>query len=192
MARFRNVIGGILIGLTVALCTTVGPAAAKEVLLTQDNVTRFLDTFKEMRDIAVTEGLKTGMDSNFQKNPIGAVLKAIKSSKLKTDAEKIAVKHGFADLKDWSGTGRSIAQAYLYINTGPARGIARETLDKNKDRAISELDKLGILTDKSKQKLKEGLDDISEALASEPPEQNTAVVKEMMPKIEDAVKSGVE
>ena len=106
MGGLRNLIGGILLGLAFATLLAGGPAAAKDTLLTEDSVSRFLASFGEMRDIAIAEGLKTGTDSEAAKNPLGAVLKAIKSSKLKTDAEKIAKAHGFADLKDWGVTGK--------------------------------------------------------------------------------------
>jgi hypothetical protein len=190
MDGFRHHFGGILFGLGLAVITTISPAAAKDVVLSQDNITRFLATFPEIRDLAVSEGLRTGTDSEAAKNPLGAVLKAIKSSKLKTDAEKIAVAHGFNDLKDWAGTGSSIAQAYVFITVGPARGIARDTLEKNKDAAIGELEKLGILTGSNKQKLKESLDSVTDALAKEPPPGNVAIVKQMQPEIEAAVKFG--
>ncbi len=191
MGGLRHLAGGILLGLTLAVFAAGGTAAAKQQLLTEDSVSRFLASFGEMRDIAIAEGLKTGADSEAAKNPLGAVLKAIKSSKLKTDAEKIAVTHGFADLKDWGGTGRSIAHAYLFITTGPARGIARETLNQNKDAAIKQLEKLGLLNETSKQKLKENLDSLEDQLASEPPPENVAVVKKMKPDIDAAVKLGV-
>jgi hypothetical protein len=190
MGGSRNFIGGILFGLAFAVMSIAGTAVAKETDLTQDNVSRFLASFTEMRDIAIGEGLKTGMDTDAAKNPLGAVLKAIKSSKLKIDAEKIAVAHGFADLKDWTGTGGAIAHSYVFITTGPARGIARETLEKNKDAAVNQLEKLGLLNDKSKQKLREGLDSVTDQLAKEPPPANVAVVKQMMPEIEAAVKIG--
>jgi hypothetical protein len=191
MGGLRNLVSGILLGLTLAVLAAGGTAAAKTQLLTEDSVSRFLASFGEMRDIAIAEGLKTGTDSQAAKNPLGAVLKAIKSSKLKNDAEKIAVAHGFADLKDWGGTGRSIAHAYLFITTGPARGIARETLNQNKDAAINQLEKLGLLNENSKQKLRENLDSLEDQLASEPPPENVAVVKKMKPDIDAAVKFGV-
>jgi hypothetical protein len=187
MDGFRNLIGGILLA-AFSVFATAGPAAAKDALLTQDSVSRFLASFGEMRAIAISEGLKTGMGSEAAKNPLGAVLKAIKTSKLKTEAEKIAIAHGFADLKDWAGSGRSIAQAYLFITVGPARGIARDTLEKNKDSAISQLEKLGLLNANSKQKLKENLDSIEDQLAREPPPENVAIVKQMKPDIDEAVK----
>ena len=125
MGGLRNLIGGILLGLAFATLLAGGPAAAKETILTEDSVSRFLASFGEMRDIAIAEGLKTGADSEAAKNPLGAVLKAIKSSKLKADAEKIAKAHGFADLKDWGVTGKAVAQAYLFITVGPAQGIGQ-------------------------------------------------------------------
>jgi hypothetical protein len=190
MGGLRNLICGVLFGLALAVTPAIGSATAKDMALTQDNVTRFLASFAEMRDIAIAEGLRTGTDSDAAKNPLGAVLKAIKSSKLKTDAEKIAVAHGFADLKEWAGTGGAIAQSYLFITTGPARGIARETLEKNKDAAISQLQKLGLVNANNKQKLKDNLDSVTDKLAKEPPPENVAVVKQMMPDIEAAVKIG--
>ncbi len=187
MNGFRNLMGGILLA-AFSVFAAAGPAAAKDTLLTQDSVSRFLASFGEMRAIAISEGLKTGMGSEAAKNPLGAVLKAIKTSKLKTEAEKIAIAHGFADLKDWAGSGRSIAQAYLFITVGPARGIARDTLEKNKDSAISQLEKLGLLNANSKQKLKENLDSLEDQLSREPPPENVAVVKQMKPDIDEAVK----
>jgi hypothetical protein len=191
MGRFKNLIGGVFFGLTLVLSGAIGAAAAKERLLTEDSVSRFLASFSEMRMIAMSEGLKASADSEAAKNPLGAVLKAIKSSKLKTEAGKIAAAHGFADLKDWSGVGRSIAHSYVFITVGPAHGIARETLEKNKDAAISQLEKLGLLSGRSKERLKENLDSLEDQLASEPPPENVAIVKKMKGDIEAAVKLGM-
>jgi flagellar motility protein MotE (MotC chaperone) len=187
----KNIIGGALFGLALVLSAAAGTAAAKERILTEDSVSRFLKSFSEMRAIAISEGLKTGADSEAAKNPLGAVLKAIKSSKLKTETAKIAAAHGFTDLKDWTGAGRSIAQAYLFITVGPARGIARQTLEKNKDATINQLEKFGLLNAKSKEKLKADLDSLEDQLASEPPPENVAIVTKMKGEIDAAVKFGV-
>ena len=191
MDDFKKRAGLILLGLVAAVLSAIGPAAAKDVALTPDSVSRFLASFSEMRAIAMIEGVQAGMDAETSKNPVGVIVKAIKSSKLQAQAQGIAVKHGFADIKDWSETGRAIGQAYLYVTAGPARGIARETLDKNKDTAIKELEKLGLLNEKQKERLRENLDDLSDQLAREPPPQNVAVVEEMKPDIEAAVKLGL-
>ena len=192
MGGLRNLIGGILLGLAFATLLAGGPASAKETILTEDSVSRFLASFGEMRDIAIAEGLKTGADSEAAKNPLGAVLKAIKSSKLKADAEKIAKAHGFADLKDWGVTGKSVAQAYLFITVGPAQGTAKAAVAQNKDNAIKQLEKLGLLNEASKQKLKENLDNLEDQLSREPPAENVAIVKKMKPDIDAAVKFGVD
>ncbi len=192
MADFVKRAGAILFGLVAAVLFTICPSVAKEVALTRDNVSRFLASFSEMRAIGLSEGMRAGMDAESTKNPVGVVVKAIKSSKLQTQARSIAVKHGFADVKEWSDTGKAIGQAYLYVTAGPARGIARDTLDKNKDQAIKQLEKLGLLNDKQKERLKENLDDLSDQLAREPPPQNVAVVKDMKPDIEATVKLGLD
>ena len=191
MADFKKRAGLILLGLVAAVLSAIGPAAAKDVALTPDSVSRFLASFSEMRAIAMIEGVQAGMDAETSKNPVGVIVKAIKSSKLQAQAQGIAAKHGFADIKEWSETGRAIGQAYLYVTAGPARGIARETLDKNKDTAIKELEKLGLLNEKQKERLRENLDDLGDQLAREPPPQNVAVVEEMKPDIEAAVKLGL-
>jgi hypothetical protein len=189
MSGFGNLIVRLLFGLVFVVLATSGPAAAKDVALTQDNVSRFLASFAEMREIAIREGLKTGTGSEAAKNPVAAVIKAIRSSKLKTEAKAIAVNHGFADIKDWTETGRAIGHAYLSAKGGgPAQGLAKATLDKNKDNAIKQLEKLGLLDEKQKQKLKENLNGVSEQLSREPPPENVAVVRQMMPDIEAAVK----
>jgi hypothetical protein len=192
MSGLRNLIGGILLGLAFAASLAGGPAAAKETALTGDSVSRFLASFGEMRDIAVAEGLKTGMDSEAAKNPLGAVLRAIKSTKLKTDAEKIAKAHGFADLKDWAETGKAVAQAYLFITVGPAQGIAGDMLEQNKNNVVTQLEKFGLLNDSSKKKFKENLDSLEDELSREPPPANVAIVKKMKPDIDAAVKFGVD
>ena len=192
MGGLRNLIGRILLGLAFAAMLAGGPAVAKETVLTEDGVSHFLASFGEMRDIAIMEGLKTGTDSDLAKNPLGAVLKAIKSSKLKTDAEKIAKAHGFADLKDWGTTGKAVAQAYVFITVGPARGVARDTLEQNKKAAISQLEKLGLVNANNKQKLTERLDKLEDDLSREPLPENVAIVKKMKPDIDAAVKIGAE
>ncbi len=190
MGGLRNFVGRILLGFAFAALLAGGPAAAKEAVLTEDSVTRFLATFGEMRDIAIAEGLKTGANSDAAKNPLGAVLKAIKNSKLKTEAEKSAQAHGFADLKDWGLTGKAVAESYLFITVGPARGIARDTLKQNKDEAMKMADKLGFLTPENKKKLKETMDNVEDELSREPPPENVAIVKKMKPDIDAAVKIG--
>ena len=192
MGGLRNLIGRILLGLAFAAMLAGSPAVAKETVLSEDGVSHFLASFGEMRNIAIMEGLKTGTDTELAKNPLGAVLKAIKSSKLKTDAEKIAKAHGFADLKDWGTTGKAVAQAYLFITVGPARGIARDTLEQNKKAAVSQLEKLGIVNANNKQKLTETLDKLEDDLSREPPPENVAIVKKMKPDIDAAVKIGVD
>ena len=191
MGDFRKRVSLILLGLLAAALTAIGPAAAKDAALTRDNVSRFLASFSEMRAIALSEGVEAGAEADAAKNPIGVIVKAIKSSKLQAKAKDISAAHGFAGLKEWSDTGRAIGQAYLFVTSGPAQGIARETLDKNKDQAIKQLEKLGIVTGKQKEKLKENLDDLSDQLSREPPPQNVAIVKEMKADIEAAVKLGL-
>ena len=191
MGDFRKRVSLILLGLAATVLTAIGSAAAKDVALTQDNVSRFLASFSEMRAIALSEGVQAGAEADASKNPIGVIVKAIKSSKLQAKAADISAAHGFAGLKEWSDTGRAIGQAYLYVTSGPAQGIARDTLDKNKDQAIKQLEKLGLVTGNQKEKLKESLDDLSDQLAREPPPQNVAVVKEMKADIEAAVKLGL-
>ncbi len=186
----RNTPELILFGLAALVLSAIGPAAAKDMTLTPDNVSRFLASFVEMRAIALSEGVQAGTDSEIAKNPIGVIVKAIKSSKLQAKAQDIATKNGFADIKEWSDTGRAIGQAYVYVTAGPAVGIARATLDKNKDAAIEGLEKLGLLNDKQKERLRENLDDLSDQLSREPPAQNVAVVQKMKGDIEAAVKMG--
>jgi hypothetical protein len=182
----------VWLGCLAALAVmSAGPALAKDVALTQGNVSRFLASFSQMRMIALGEGLKAGADADAARNPFGAVIKAIKSSKLQTEAKTIAARHGFADLKEWLDTGKAIGQAYVYVKTGPGRGVARETVDKNKERAIRELEKYGLVNEKQKEKLKEHLDDLGDQLAKEPSRENVAVVQQMKPDIEAVVKLGV-
>jgi hypothetical protein len=191
MGTLRHLASGILLGLAVAVFSMGGATAAKEVALTEDSVSRFLASFGEMRIIAVSEGLKASTDPDATNNPVAAVIKAIKSSKLQKEAKTVAVKHGFLDMREWADTGKAIGQAYLYVTTGPSRGVAKATLDKHKDNAMKQLEKLGVLNEKQKQKLRENLDDASDQLSREPPPENVAVVKQMKPDIDAALKFGV-
>ena len=191
MGTLRHLASGILLGLAVAVFSMGSATAAKEVALTEDSVSRFLASFGEMRIIAVSEGLKASTDPDATNNPVAAVIKAIKSSKLQKEAKTVAVKHGFLDMREWADTGKAIGQAYLYVTTGPSRGVAKATLDKHKDNAMKQLEKLGVLNEKQKQKLRENLDDASDQLSREPPPENVAVVKQMKPDIDAALKFGV-
>ena len=191
MGTLRHLASGILLGLAIAVFSMGGATAAKEVALTEDSVSRFLASFGEMRIIAVSEGLKASTDPDATNNPVAAVIKAIKSSKLQKEAKTVAVKHGFLDMREWADTGKAIGQAYLYVTTGPSRGVAKATLDKHKDNAMKQLEKLGVLNEKQKQKLRENLDDASDQLSREPPPENVAVVKQMKPDIDAALKFGV-
>ncbi len=174
----------------IGLAIGSAPAAAKDVLLTQESVSRFLASFAEMRALALREGLTAATDGDLRKNPIGVVLKAIKSSKLRTEAETIAANNGFSTLKDWLDHGRAVAQAYVYITAGSSRGAAKAAVAQHKDDAMKALDKLGILNDKQKQKARENIDGLAEQLAKEPPPENTAIVRQMKPEIDAAVKAG--
>jgi hypothetical protein len=178
----------IIVSVAAAMFAVIGTAFAKDVPLNQDNVGRFLASFAEMKIIALTEGMKAGTDSEAAKNPVAAVVKAIKSSKLQSETKNIAARHGFATIKEWTDTGRAIAQAYVYITVGPSQGVAKATLDKHKDTAMKELGKLGLLSDKQKQKLQDGIDDLGDQLSKEPPRENVAIVKQMKAEIDAVVK----
>lgn len=191
MGVLRNFAGAMILGIAALVFSLGGSATAKDVALSEDSVSRFLASFAEMRIIAISEGLKTSTDPEATKNPVAAVIKAIKSSKLQKEAQTVAVKHGFANMREWADTGKAIGQAYLYVTTGPSRGVAKATLDKHKDNAMKQLEKLGVLNEKQKQKLRDNLDDASDQLSREPPPGNVAVVKQMKPDIDAAVKFGV-
>jgi hypothetical protein len=143
-----------------------------------------------MRSLIVSEGVRAGMNGDVLKDPISGLIKSIKSSKLQTEAKDIAVKHGFADIKDWFDTGRAVGQAYIYVTAGPSRGMAKQAIDTTKVNALKELEKLGLLTEAQKRQLKENLDALSEQLSREPPPQNVAVVQQMKPDIEAAMNFG--
>jgi hypothetical protein len=192
MGRVRNLVSGVLAALALALFLAGGTAVAKEAALTEDSVTRFLASFGEMRDIAIAEGLKTGMDSETAKNPLGAVLKAIKNSKLKEQAEKSAKAHGFADLKDWGETGKAVAESYIYITVGPVRGVSRDALEKNKADALKMAEKYGFVHAGNKKQAQDLADSITDGLSREPPAANVAIIKKMKPDIDAAVKVGTD
>lgn len=188
MSGLKRRVGRILAAAALAACFGAAPVLAKDVELSKENVQRFLDSFSEMEMLAISEGLKTGMDAKANGNALTAVLKVIQSGKLQSEAQAIAVNHGFKALKDWAATGQSIAQAYIYVTAGSSRTAAKAQIDQNKHGAAKEIEKLGFLSDKAKQKLKENLDHASEDLGREPPPQNVAIVKEMKPAIEATVK----
>jgi hypothetical protein len=161
-------------------------AIAKEATLTQDRVARFLAAFPEMRIIAVSEGLRLENEVKGSSSQIVSVMKAIRSTKLKVEAQTVAVKHGFSTLKEWSDTGRAIGQAYVHM-TGGSSGLSERKLEKHKDAAVKEIEKLGLLTEKQKQKLKDNLEEAKDELAKAPPPENIAVVKQMQPQIQAAL-----
>jgi len=194
MRALRNHISGALaalvLGAFMVTLLAAGPAAAKETILTEDSVTRFLASFAEMRDIAIAEGLKTGMDSEAAKNPLGAVLRAIKNSKLKEQAEKSAKAHGFPDLKDWGETGKAVAETYIFITVGGGHGLSRDSVEKSKSDALKLAEKYGLVTAENKKKATELADTIANGISREPPAENIAIVKKMKADIDAAVKFG--
>jgi hypothetical protein len=187
MSTSRHLVSHIFFCAAAFIFLTASPVFAKDVSLTEDNVGRFLASFAEMRIIAVSEGFRASTDQDATKNPVAAVIKAIKSSKLQSEAKTIAAKHGFASVSDWADTGRSIGQAYVYITFGSS-GISKSAVDKGKDNAMKELAKLGLLTEKQKQRLKDNLDEVGDQITREPPEGNVAIVTKMKPDIEAAMK----
>lgn len=167
---------------------TVTAALAADTLLTKDSVSRFLESFGEMKILALSEGLKAGAEAKGDGSPLAAVMKAVNASKLQAEAQAIAANHGFAGLGEWANTGKAIGQAYLYVSNGSKQSEAKAQIDKNKEGAAKEIDKLGFLSAKAKQKLKENLDRASVELSKEPPKENVAIIKEMKADIDAAVK----
>jgi hypothetical protein len=189
MGGIRNFVSSAVAALALAVFLAGGTAFAKETILTEDGVKRFLASFGEMRNIAIAEGLKTGMDTETAKDPLGAVLRAIGNSKLKEQAEKSAKAHGFADLKDWSETGKAVGGAYLFITMGTGN---KKSLEKTKSDALKMAERYGFVTADNKKKAKDLADSITDGLTREPPAANVAIVKKMKAEIDAAVKIGVE
>ena len=159
MGGLRNLIGENFAGACLRRLLAGGPAAAKETVLTEDSVSRFLASFGEMRDIAIAEGLKTGTDSEAAKNPLGAVLKAIKSSKLKARCRKDRQSSrlcGFERLgRDRKGGGAGLPLHHRGSGAGHRQGYAGAEQESSHQASLK---KLGLLNADSKQKLTENLD----------------------------------
>ncbi len=178
-----------LAALALSLAASVASVSAKDVILTNESAGRFLGSLAEMHILAASQGFDAKKDMKDPSKPFMGLLKAVKSGKAQEQATAIATKHGFGSVQNWLDTGRALAQAYLYVSAGSMRGTAKATLDKHKDTAARELDKLGLLTDKQKRKLQANLDAAGDELSKEPPKENVAVIQTIKPMIEAAVKS---
>ena len=189
MARLRNLFSGVLAALAL-FAILAGPVAAKDTALTEDSVTRFLASFAEMRNLALKEGLKVGMDSETAKDPLNAVLKAISSSKLKDEAEKSAKAHGFASIKEWGDTGKAVLDSYIFITVGASSGTNKASLDKGKADALKIMEQYGFMNADNKKQITQMADNVTDQLSHRPPEGNVAVVKKMKANIDEAVKIG--
>ena len=69
MDDFKKRAGLILFALVAAVVVD-WPAAAEDMALTPDSVSRFLVSFSEMRAIAIVQGAQAGMDVETSNNPV--------------------------------------------------------------------------------------------------------------------------
>jgi hypothetical protein len=189
MARLGNLISAALAALCL-VAILAGPAAAKDAVLTEDSVTRFLASFAEMRTLAIKEGLKVGLDSETAKDPLNAVLKAISGSKLKEEAEKSAKAHGFASTSEWGDTGKAVLDSYIFITVGAPSGTNKAQMDKGKADALKIMEQYGFMNAGNKKQITQMADSVTDQLSHRPPEGNVAIVKKMKANIDAAVKIG--
>jgi hypothetical protein len=173
----------------IVVCLAVSPSSAKEIILTGERVTGFLKSLPELQVIAASEGLNNTDTAKAKGDPFSTLMKAIKASKLRSETKTIVAKYGFASIQEWFQTGAALGRAYAFVTAGSARVVARDAVDKHKVSAVKELDKLGLLTEKQKQRLKGHVEDASAQLSSEPPEENVAIVTAMKSAIDKAVKN---
>lgn len=178
-ARFRK---QTVIALAILVLAVI-PAAAKEVTLTKDSLSRFLASVPDVRAELVTHGVKAVSEASNSPDAAAALLKALADSQLPAQANRIVQRHGFANVKEWLETANAVREAYTYLVTAPKDDAARQKQEKRKAAALREIDKLGFLTDRQKERLKAH----ANKLAKEPPAENLALVKEMRGSIEAAL-----
>ncbi len=158
-------------------------ANAKVQILTTTAVEKFLDSYPEVRSIAVSEGREKGAEIGSASNQLAAVIAAASDDTVSPKIDSAVQNHGFADARQWLSVGRSVAHAYAHIKAGGQKSRAQRKVEK----AIKRIEKMGFLSDKQKQKLIDNVRKGADELLEDPPAENVAAVTPMMDQIEKAM-----
>jgi hypothetical protein len=153
-------------------------ADVRQVPLTEDMITRFIASFKGMREVAKKFPNTTLPDSVIDEAP-GSELKHMPEDKRAAMTE-VATSNGFKDLDDWSVVGSSIAMSYAYALQGKKPGELAKTIGTH----ISEVKDDPKLNAEQKEAQIARLEDFGQKLGRlEPLPENYALVEQMKDKV---------
>ena len=153
-------------------------ADVRQVPLTEDMITRFIASFKGMREVAKKFPNTTLPDSVIDEAP-GSELKHMPEDKRAAMTE-VATMNGFKDLDDWSVVGSSIAMSYAYALQGKKPGELAKTIGTH----ISEVKDDPKLNAEQKEAQIARLEDFGQKLGRlEPLPENYALVEHMKDKV---------
>ncbi len=184
-SRLRCWAASLLAAGCFALTWSGGAAAADSERLTQSSVKRFIESYPEVKTIAVSQAAAKGKTISHSGNTLLAVVEAASDDKLKAEIDTTARRHGFRDSKEWFGVARSVGVAYAHVKTGATDDAKTQ---KKVEKAISKIEDMPLLSDKQKKQLVENIRKNAGAVLQPPPPENIALVKAMQPQIEAMVK----
>ena len=181
---FRGAMRIIAAGLVAFTCG--GGAFAETARLTQASVKRFIDSYPEVKVLAVNEATAKGKKIGSSDNALLTIVEAASDASLKAEIDTAARRHGFRDGKEWFGVARSVGVAYAHLKAGG--GASDPKAQQKLEKAIAKIQDTPLLSDKQKKKLIEELRKGAQVALEPPPPENVAVVKAMAPQIEAVVK----
>ncbi len=162
-----------------------GMAFAETARLTQTSVKRFIESYPEVKTLAVSKAAEKGKKIGSSENALLAVVEAASDDTIKSEIDRTAKRHGFRDGKEWFGVARSVGVAYAHMKAGTA-GDAKA--QRKLKKAIAKIEDMPLLSAKQKKDLIENLRKGADVVLEPPPPENIAVVEAMAPEIEAVVK----
>jgi hypothetical protein len=172
------------VGFAIASAVSHAPAAdAKSRILTQRTVEKFVESYPEVKAIAVKHAARKKIQEGDSKAQLAAVIQVISDEAVAHEIDGAVRPHGFSDAQQWASVGESIARAYAHIKGGAAMSKAERKLEKT----IKKIRKSGILGNKQKTKLIKALREGAGAVLEPPPPENLAAVEPMIGEIEAVV-----
>ena len=190
----RNVLGGSALAIVLALLIVCVPgkfalaqdfapggfdpaeldkmtAGNKQVSLTKEQIDRLFASFPDMRETGAKFPGTTLPEPNSKTSDLDA-MPADKRAAL----EKVATKHGFKDLEEWSNVANSVVMTYVYAAQGKKPGSVEEAVRLN----VAQAERDPNLTPEQKTQTVALYRKIGETLQRlEPTEENYALVTEM-------------
>ena len=154
------------------------------VPLDRDKVERLIKSMPEMQAFGKEHKLNK-LPKGAARDPNAALMQYLKDNNLQQKLQAMLAKYGFGSIQEWTRTMQSVTIAYGFAKSGKSAAQMKNDMQAmiNKIQAdpnIPQDQKAGLIAMFKQQ--------MAMALKMAPPPENIAVVKEMIPQIEQAMK----